>query len=71
MKYITLKVMPKLNNEIGDIVDVVDMGGNEEVLEKVINDGLVELCEDQEVKNKHCIVLADVQDIKLQVLKTN
>lgn len=71
MKYRTLKKIPQLNNEIGDIVDIYVGEGNEAVVETAIKDGFIELCADQSVKNKHFLGLMKPMDIKLQVLKTN
>lgn len=68
MKYITLKVMPKLNNEIGDIVDV---GGEEKDIQLGIDNGFLELCEDQSVKNKHVLFFVSPLDIKLTVNQLN
>jgi hypothetical protein len=69
MKYKTLKKIDKLQNEVGDIVDIYDEIGGEEV-EKAVKEGVLELC-DQELKNKHFMALMKPQDIKLTVNKTN
>lgn len=69
MKYRTLKKIPQLNNEIGDIVDIYDETGGEEV-EKAVNEGVLELC-DQTIKNKHFVALVKPQDIKLTTLQPN
>lgn len=68
MKYITLKKIPQLNNEIGDIVD---MGGDQTQIDEGVRNGFLELCEDQTVKNKHVWFLALPQNIKLKVLPVN
>lgn len=68
MKYRTLKKIPQLNNEIGDIVD---MGGDEKEIAEGVKNGFLELCEDQTVKNKHVWFLATEQNIKLKVLQPN
>lgn len=70
MKYITLKKIEKLQNEIGDIVDVYDETNGEE-LAKAVNEGVLELCADQSIKNKHFMALMKPQEVKLQVLTTN
>ncbi len=69
MKYITLKKIPQLNNEIGDIVDIYDETGGEEIL-KAVNERVLELC-DQTLKNKHFMALVKPQDIKLTTLQPN
>lgn len=67
MKYKTLKQIPQLNNEIGDIVD---MGGDEKEIAEGVKNGFLELCEDQNVKNKHVWFFANEQNIKLVVNQT-
>lgn len=69
MKYRTLKRIPKLDNEIGDIVDIFDDSGTDEV-EKAIADGVLEPC-DQELKNKHFMALVNEQKIKLTINQPN
>lgn len=69
MKYRTLKKIEKLQNEKGDIVDIFDDSGTDEV-EKAIENGTLELCEDQTVKNKHFMALVNEQKIKLTVNQT-
>lgn len=69
MKYRTLKKIPQLNNEIGDIVDIYDETGGEE-LAKAVSEGILELC-DQELKNKHFMALMKPQNIKLTTLQPN
>ena len=71
MKYTLLKKIESLQNEVGEVVDVVDVGGRGEEIEQAVNGGILELCEDQSVKNKHCMVLADVEQVKLTVNKPN
>lgn len=68
MKYITKKIIPQLNNEIGDIVD---MGGDEKEIQEGVKNGFLELCEDQSVKSKHVWFLATPQNIKLKLLQPN
>lgn len=68
-KYRTLKKIEKLQNEIGDIVDIYDETGGEEV-EKAIKAGVLELC-DQTLKNKHFMALMKPRNIKLSLLQPN
>lgn len=68
MMYKTLKPIPGLNNEIGDIVDV---GGDESRIKEGVDNGFIELCEDQTVKSKHVLFFALPEHIKLQVLPIN
>lgn len=68
MKYRTLKKIEKLQNEIGDIVDIYDETGGEE-LAKAVNEGILELC-DQELKNKHFMALMKPQNIGSKLLPT-
>jgi hypothetical protein len=65
MKYTLLKKLDKLQNEIGDIVDIYDETGGEEV-EKAVNEGVLELC-DQTLKNKHFMALMKPQNIGSKV----
>lgn len=69
MKYRTLKKIEKLQNEVGDIVDVYDETRGEE-LEKAVREGVLELC-DQELKNKHFMALMKPQEVKLTLLQPN
>lgn len=68
MKYKTLKIIPQLNNEIGDIVD---MGGDEKEIAEGIKNGFLELCEDQTVKSKHVWFFALPENVKLLVHQPN
>lgn len=68
MKYKTLKKIPQLNNEIGDIVD---MDGDEKEIAEGVKNGFLELCEDQSVKSKHVWFLATPQNVKLKLLELN
>lgn len=70
MKYITKKIIPQLSNEIGDIVDIFDESGGEAV-DKAISDGVLELCKDQTLQNKHFLALLKPQKIKLTTLQPN
>lgn len=69
-KYRLLKKIEKLQNEVGDIVDVFDETGGEEV-EKAVSGGVLELCEDQTIKNKHFMALMKPQEVKLSLLQPN
>lgn len=68
-KYRLLKKIDKLQNEVGDIVDIFDETGGEEV-EKAVKEGILELC-DQELKNKHFMALMKPQEVKLTLLQPN
>lgn len=59
-----------LVQEVGDIVDIHDETGGEEI-EKAVSEGVLELCVDQSIKNKHFVAFMKPQDVKLQVLKNN
>lgn len=68
MKYKTLKKIPQLKNEIGDIVD---MGGDEKQIAEGVKNGFLELCTDQNIKSKHVWFLALPEHITLKVLPIN
>lgn len=77
MKYRSLKKIWNTRNgkrflvsNANEIIDIYDETDGEEI-EKAVKAGVLELCEDQTIKNKHFMALMKPQEVKLQVLKTN